>query len=97
MRLDVIADVTRFHQESIRRAVKTLQRKGYVELGYCNGWLELMSGDVMRFWPTACPTVRLSVEYLSTLKSDQDSDAPDHAARAKRALQQLLGHRCADP
>jgi DNA-binding IclR family transcriptional regulator len=68
-RLDVIEAALGVHRESIRRAVKTLQRKGYAVTGYDNGW-RVLDGEVARFWDTRSPTVRLSAEYLSTLKSD---------------------------
>lgn len=61
-RLELIADQAGIHPESARRAMKTLAAKGLVELGHDGGWRTW--GQMYR---TACPTARLSAEYLSTL------------------------------
>lgn len=65
-RLELVADVTGFHAESVRRAFKSLERKDMVILGWDNGW-RVIDGAADRFYDTACPTARLSAEYSSTL------------------------------
>jgi hypothetical protein len=64
-RLCSLAHVTGHHPESVRRALKSLERKGYVTLGWDNGY-----GYDGSKWLSAGPTAQLSVEYYSTLKSD---------------------------
>lgn len=60
-------DATGHHPESVRRAMKSLARKGFVRLGWDNGWREW--GDK---FCEAGPTAALSVEYLSTLNQIDD-------------------------
>jgi hypothetical protein len=70
VRLDVIADGTGFHPESVRRALKTLAGKGRVVVGRDNGWRVWDSPDgpeLINFWESITPTAQLSAEYLSTL------------------------------
>lgn len=67
--LDLLAYETGHHPESIRRAGKTLQRKGLVEIGWDNGWREQFG----KLYDTACPTYLLSAEHSSTLSPPAES------------------------
>jgi hypothetical protein len=65
-RLDVIVLAVGRHPESVRRAVKSLARKGSVALGWDNGWRDHGEGPAT-FWPRGTPTARLSAGCLSAL------------------------------
>jgi hypothetical protein len=68
VRLDVFAQVTESHPESVRRAMRSLERRGLVELGYDNGWrCHPTTGEARRFWESPAPTARLSAGGLSAL------------------------------
>lgn len=70
IRLDVLADATGLHPESLRRAMKTLTAKGITELGWDNGWRVYDTGEVHKAWGPG-PTVCLSAEKLSALTTEQ--------------------------
>ena len=82
VKMELLADGTGAHPESIRRALKSLERMGYATLGWTNGY----GYDGTR-WFQAGPTVlltdagltyaeRLSADYYSALKHGRPSARP---------------------
>lgn len=84
-KLNVVVYVTKHHPESVRRAFKSLERKGLVVLGWDNGWL----WELGHKFP-AGPTARLSAAYYSTLTDEQRARRPVDPVAAGALVADLL-------